>query len=196
MHTRVNGGDSLAAGRGRQRLKLAALGYASSRHGVDAEAALARAGLTRLCQVACEFVGTLPGSVSRINHQGDSELLQLAAIAYASARHGIDADVGMAREGLAMLCQAAISYVESLPWEDPVKRPTSQPFQTGEWGLIHEIWTRSRLLWGWATRSQPCTGERMDQAGARGRSGCGDLVHVAQEAQARVLTWTRARARP
>jgi len=129
-HARVNGGDSLAAGRGRQKLKLAALGYASARHGVDADVELARAGLTRLCQVAGEFVDALDGAARRIDPgQGDSSMLQLAAIAYASARHGVDADVGMAREGLAMLCQAAISYVESQAWEDPSKRPTSQPLQ-------------------------------------------------------------------
>jgi hypothetical protein len=135
VHARVNGGDSLAAGRCRQRLKLAALGYANARHGVDAEVELARAGLTRLCQIAGEFVDALDGTPRRIDcRQGDSGMLQLAAIAYASARHGIDADVGMAREGLAMLCQAAISYIESVPWEDSSKRPTSTHPQLGNGG--------------------------------------------------------------
>lgn len=137
-HARVNGGDSLAAGRARQKLKLAAIGYANSRHGVDANVEIARAGLTRLCQIAVEFVDALAGAPlknRRIDYrQGDSEMLQLAALAYANARHGIDADVGMAREGLAMLCQAAISYVESLPWEDPSKRPTSPHLQLGNGG--------------------------------------------------------------
>jgi len=49
-------------------------------------------------------------------------MLCVVAIAYASSRHGVDADVGMAREGLAMLCQAAIDYAESLPREDAAKR--------------------------------------------------------------------------
>lgn len=132
VHARVNGGDSLAAGRGRQRLKIAALGYANARHGVDADVELARAGLTRLCQIAGEFVDTLDGTTRRIDCcQGDTALLQLAAIAYASARHGIDADVGMAREGLAMLCQAAISYVESRPREDSSKRPKHLQLENG-----------------------------------------------------------------
>jgi hypothetical protein len=138
-HARANGGDSLAAGRGRQRLKLVALGYVNARHGVDADVELARAGLERLCQVAVEFVDTLAGTTLKSRrigsyHQGDSSTLQLAAIAYASARHGIDADVGMAREGLALLCQAAIGYVESLPWEDSPKRQAGTHLQLGNGG--------------------------------------------------------------
>lgn len=137
-HARANGGDSLAAGRCRQRLKLVAIGYASSRHGIDADVDLTRAGLVRLCQAAAEFVEALAGEPPknrRIDlHQGDVATLQLAAIAYASARHGIDADVGMAREGLALLCQAAISYVESLPREDVPKRPQSSRLQLSHGG--------------------------------------------------------------
>src|SRR4029077_2636048 len=118
-----NGGDSAAAGRGRQRLKLVAIGYFNARHGVDADATLVRAGLVRLRQSAIEFADALDGALLKNRRidpaQGDSELLQLAAIAYAGARHGMDADVGMVREGLAMLCQAAVGYVESLPREDP-----------------------------------------------------------------------------
>lgn len=132
-HARANG-DSLAAGQARQRLKLLAIGYASARHGVDGEVELARAGVTRLCQGAVEFVVAAAPEVvkkRRIDRQGNSEMLQLAALAYANARHGIDADVGMAREGLAMLCQAAIGYVEALPWEDTLKRPTSLHLQLG-----------------------------------------------------------------
>lgn len=128
---RVNGGDSHAAGRARQHLKLAAIGYANARHGVDADAELARAAIGFLCQKAAEFVETLSVASPknrRIDLQrGDHETLQLAAIAYASARHGIDADVGMTREGLALLCQAAINYVESLPKEEPLKRQGSSP---------------------------------------------------------------------
>lgn len=125
VQVRANGGDSLAAGRARQRLKLLAIGYASSRHGVDADVPLARAGLARLCQGALEFVEAIDEASlkkRRIDLQGDSSALQLAALAYANARHGIDADVGMAREGLALLCQAAIGYAESLPWETAPKQ--------------------------------------------------------------------------
>jgi hypothetical protein len=134
-HARVNGGDSHAAGRARQHLKLAAIGYANARHGLDASAELSHAALMFLCQKASEFVETLPGASPknrRIDPQhGDHEMLQLAAIAYASARHGIDADVGVAREGLALLCQAAINYVESLPKEETLKRSTHVHLQIG-----------------------------------------------------------------
>ena len=132
-YARANG-DSLAAGHARQRLKLLAIGYASARHGVDGEIELVRAGIARLCQGAVEYVvAAAPEALKnrRIDRPGNSEMLQLAALAYANARHGIDADVGMSREGLAMLCQAAISYVESLPWVDSLKRSSSVHLQLG-----------------------------------------------------------------
>ena len=139
-YARVNGGDSHAsnshaAGRGRQRLKLAAIGYVNARHGIDTDVDLARAGLMVLCQMAIEFVAALPGTHLKNRRidlaQGNHETLQLAAIAYVSARHGIDADVGMTREGLALLCQAAIDFVESLPREDQAKRSTDPHLQIG-----------------------------------------------------------------
>jgi hypothetical protein len=132
----VGGSDTLAAGRGRQRLKIAAIGYVSCRHGIDATPELARAALMRLCQVAIEYVEAVHGALltgRRIDlyQQGNSEPLAIAAIAYSSARHGIDADVGMAREGLAYLSQTAIDFVETLPREDSAKRATSAHFQLG-----------------------------------------------------------------
>lgn len=134
-HARVNGSDSHAAGRARQRLKLAAIGYVNARHGIDSDTELAHAALMFLCRMAIEFVESLPGSHllhRRIDlyAQGDHEMLRLAAIAYASARHGVDADVGMAREGLALVCQAAIDFVETLPKEEP-KRAADPRFQIG-----------------------------------------------------------------
>jgi len=129
----VSGGDPHAAGRARQRLKLAAIGYVGSRHGVDADPDLSRAALALLCQIAHEFVESL-GTMrkKRRDREGHIEPLKLAAIAYASARHGIDADVGMSREGLALLCQGAISYVESLPDEEVAPKRTADPrFQIG-----------------------------------------------------------------
>ena len=48
-----------------------------------------------------------------------------------AARYGIDADVGMAREGLALLCQAAIGFVESLPDETAPKHPADPQLQIG-----------------------------------------------------------------
>ena len=134
FHTRVSGGGDThasnphAAGRARQRLKLAAIGYVNARHGIDTDIDLARAGLMVLCQMAIEFVAALPGTHLKnrridLYAQGNHEMLKLAAIAYVSARHGIDADVGMTREGLALLCQAAIDFVESLPREDQPNQP-------------------------------------------------------------------------
>jgi hypothetical protein len=141
FHTRVNGSDahaanSHAAGRARQRLKLAAIGYVNARHGIDTDVDLARAGLMFLGQMAIEFVAALPGTLLKnrrvdLYTQGTYEMLKLAAIAYVSARHGVDADVGMAREGLALLCQAAIDFVESLPKEDQPKRSTDPHLQIG-----------------------------------------------------------------
>ncbi len=139
-HARVNGSDAFAsnshaAGRGRQRLKLAGIGYAQSRHGIDADLDLAHKASMMLRQMAVEFVAALPGTALKNQRidllaQADAKMLELAAIAYSSARHGIDADVGMAREGLALLCQAAIDFVESLPKEEP-KRSADPHMQIG-----------------------------------------------------------------
>ena len=131
-----NGGDSHAAGRARQRLKLSAIGYVNARHGIDTDVDLARAGLMFLCRMAIEYVTALPGTYLKnrridLYAQGNSETLKLAAIAYVSARHGIDADAGMTREGLAILCQAAIDFIESLPREDQVKRSVDPHLQIG-----------------------------------------------------------------
>lgn len=110
-----------------------AIGYFNARHGIDADNTLVRAGLVRLRQSAIEYVEALDGNRLRNRQldsaQGNSEMLQLAAIAYAGSRHGIDADVGMVREGLAMLCQAAVGYVESLPREEmsATKAPVALP---------------------------------------------------------------------
>lgn len=133
-HARVNGSvsDSHAAGRARQRLKLAAIGYVNARHGIDTDVDLARGGLMVLCQMAIEFVAALPGTHLKnrridLYAQGNNERLKLAAIAYVSARHGIDADVGMTREGLALLCQASIDFVESLPRDDQAAKRSTDP---------------------------------------------------------------------
>lgn len=123
-------GDSLAAGHGRQKLKLSAIGYVNARHGVDADADIAHAGLALLAETALEYYEALMG-VSPKNRPADPYLqlddavdspdakrarqrLKLAAIAYVNARHGIDADVGMSRMGLMLLAQAALEYYEAL----------------------------------------------------------------------------------
>lgn len=134
-HARTSSGDSQAAGRGRQKLKLAAIGYAHSRHGIDADADKIRVAVLSLRKMAIEYVETLPGTHLRNRRldlfaQGNSEMLEYAAIAYSGARHGVDADVGMAREGMTLLCQEAINFAESLPMAEP-KRPVDPHLQIG-----------------------------------------------------------------
>lgn len=132
------GGDSIAAGQARQQLKLAAIGYVSARDGIDAAPELALAGFSFLCQKALEFVATISGGTLKKRRmdlqQGADEELRIAAIAYVHARHGIDADVGMIREGLALLCQAAVHYVESLPNEEYSKRSSGASLQLSKGG--------------------------------------------------------------
>ena len=135
-----NGSDSLAAGHGRQKLKLAAIGYVNSRHGVDADAEIAIAGLALLAQTALEYYEVLMGAAPK-NRPADPyfqlddvdvpeatrarQRLRLAAIAYVNARHGIDADAGMSRAGLALLAQAALEYYEALVIAAPKRQPSA-----------------------------------------------------------------------
>lgn len=72
----------------------------------------------------------------RVTSNGDSHAigrarvkLKLAAIAYANSRHGVDADVGLSRAGLALLCQMACEYYEALSCADPLKRPVDPHLQ-------------------------------------------------------------------
>ena len=55
--------------------------------------------------------------------------LKLAAIAYVNARHGVDADAGLSRAGLALLASAAIEYYEALTGADPNRRPVDLHLQ-------------------------------------------------------------------
>ena len=140
-------GDSLAAGHGRQKLKLRAIGYVNARHGVNATPDLVHAGLTLLAETALEYYEALMG-VAPKNRPADPHLqlddvvdvpeakrarqrLELAAIAYVNARHGMDADVGMSRMGLALLTQAAIEYYEALVIATPKRQPIDPQRQIG-----------------------------------------------------------------
>jgi hypothetical protein len=135
-HVRVSSGngDSHAAGRARLKLKLAAIAYVNSRHGIDTDAGMVRAGMVLLTQMAVEYYEALMGadpikrSVDPLL-QLDNGRLKLAAIAYVNARHGVDADVGMARAGMALLAQAAIEYYEALTSASPSKRPVDPLLQ-------------------------------------------------------------------
>lgn len=134
-HVRVSStGDSHASGRARLRLKLAAIGYVNARHGVDTDVGLARAGRDLLRAAAVEYYETVTGvdsknrpSKSQLQH--DNGNLELAAIAYVSARHGVDADAGLSRAGMALLAQAAMEYYETLTGADPKKRPADPYLQ-------------------------------------------------------------------
>ena len=124
--------DSHLAGRTRMRLKLAAIAYASARHGIDADDELAAAGLQMLCQVATEYYEVVAGGACVGEGDGPSARrgrvrLKLVAIAYMTARHGIDADQGLARTGLQLLCQAAIEYCEAIMGPSTRKK-TVDPF--------------------------------------------------------------------
>ena len=54
--------------------------------------------------------------------------LKLAAIAFVNARHGIDAEPGLVRAGMALLSQAAIEYYEALTGSKPSQRPVDPVF--------------------------------------------------------------------
>jgi hypothetical protein len=127
-------GDSHAAGRARLKLKLAAIAYVNVRHGIDADARVCRAGLGLLCTAALEYyralmpAGTPVGVVGNGDLRG-TEQLQLGAVAYVNARHGVDGDAGLARVGLALLCSVSIEYAESRIGADPKKRPVDPQLQ-------------------------------------------------------------------
>lgn len=148
-HARQSGtgpGDSHAAGLGRQKLKLSAIAYASARHGVDADTEIALAGLAYLSLTALEYYEALMG-VSPKNRPPDPffqaesvdmpearrarQRLSLAALAYVNARHGIDADAGMSRTGLALLAQAALEYYEALAALVPKRQASESHRQLG-----------------------------------------------------------------
>jgi hypothetical protein len=78
----------------------------------------------------------------RVTQNGDSHAigrarlrLKLAALAYTNSRHGIDADPGLSRAGLQVMCLAAIQYYEALTGADPAKRPVDPSLQldAGDW---------------------------------------------------------------
>jgi len=133
-------GDSHAMGRGRLKLKLAAIAYVNSRHGIDSDAVLTRAGRVFLHTAAFEYYEALTGAPHHkrsIDPQRESQdvKLDLAAIAYVNARHGIDADAGLSRAGLALLCSIAIEYCEASTHADPRKRPIDPHLQLDSNGI-------------------------------------------------------------
>jgi hypothetical protein len=105
----------------RVSLKLAALAFGESRHGVDS-GDLCPAALLVLCQAAVKYVEELSGNVlpKRFEQRletADNRNLRNAATAYASTRHGADSGQSFVSAGLARLCQSSIRYVEMLTGE-------------------------------------------------------------------------------
>lgn len=118
----------------RIRLKLYALAYVESRHGIDASPAFSWDALALFCQSAIAYVGALEGTKKNLSdpsiHKdrgpanertmtGDRVAaarteLKLAALGYEACRRGADAYTQMASSGLGLVCQAAIRYVEAL----------------------------------------------------------------------------------
>jgi hypothetical protein len=111
-------GDSAKIGAARVQLKLAALGYAGVRHGLDADPAIVQHAVNMLCEAAARYYGQLSGRPVtgrglRLDHDACTRL-RLAAVAYAGVRHGADANEESARAGLGIVCQASIRYCEAL----------------------------------------------------------------------------------
>ncbi len=111
--------DSAAAGNLRFALKLAALAYFEVRVGVDADVSSANLALSELCAVSVRYFACLTGQQVEIvaprDQVGVAALgrLRLAAVAYASTRHGADACAELSRSALGYLCDAAIGICEA-----------------------------------------------------------------------------------
>lgn len=106
-------GDSIEAGRARVRLKLSAIAWSHSQAGIDTSAGVSRAALGMLVESAVRYWEALMNR----KYEGDraferTDLLKVAALAYAGARHGVDANVEICRAGLGALCEAAIRFCE------------------------------------------------------------------------------------
>ncbi len=114
-------GDSVAIGRARVRLKLAAFAYVNAQHGIDANISTSRVSVALLCENAIRYYETLiDGKVGTHNVQPErADRLKLAATAYTTARHGADSNVEICRAGMAVLCEAAIRYCEDLTGRKP-----------------------------------------------------------------------------
>lgn len=115
-------GDSMGAAHSRVQLKLSALAYAGVRCGADASPDLVGQALAFLCGAAIAYVRALGGAIPTPDSLAPTTEagvrlgnLQLASVAYASARHGADACIEFSRDALAFLCGAAVAYCEALP---------------------------------------------------------------------------------
>jgi hypothetical protein len=101
----------------RVHMKLCALAYVGTRHGTDACPEFTEMATAMLCGAAIGYVAALTGKSLDVRPRlGTREVhqLELAAITYDRARHGTDSHTEFTRAAVAMLCQAAVAYVEAL----------------------------------------------------------------------------------
>lgn len=121
----------------RVRLKLFALAYVESRHGVDASPGLCWDALVLYCQSALMYVASLEGrdpssmpidrtiqddrGAAGVRTMGGGDRvamaraeLKIAAMGYEATRRGADSYTQGGHAAIAMVCQAAIRYAEAL----------------------------------------------------------------------------------
>ena len=112
-------GDSIQAGQARVRLKLGAIAYASAQVGLDVDAKLARVALGALIEAGIRYWEAVTGKrfTAKVDFTRADEL-RVAALAYVNARHGVDANIEIARAGMGVLCEASINYCQDLQQED------------------------------------------------------------------------------
>lgn len=113
--------DNHQIAHGRIQIKLAALAFVETRHGVDS-GDLCPAAIEVLCEAAIRYVEALAGTTMPKHlgphmREADNKPLQLAALAYASTRKGSDTGQAFVGAGLQALCQAAIRYAEAVTRE-------------------------------------------------------------------------------
>jgi hypothetical protein len=115
-------------GRGRVKLKFMAIAYACSMHGIGADIERVRGARELLDNAAAEYYEAVTGTgLKKLLGEHDLHVvnskLYIVAIAYMNARHGVDADSGLVRAGLALLCNYAIEHCETLLGD---KRPNKR----------------------------------------------------------------------
>lgn len=110
--------DPADTARRRVSLKLAALAYVGTRHGVDACEAFTADAFLALALASFLYVASLTDRPVEMSSRWrrDSPAahrLAMSALAYEHARHGSDGTIEFVRAALAMLCQSAVAFVES-----------------------------------------------------------------------------------
>ncbi len=119
--------DNHASSVSRVQLKLSALAHVNTCVGSSPSMDLALASVAALCNAAVRYFVALTGGGSTVQVHAYPEdagvaarrlNLQLAATAYASTRHGVDACMEFTRIAIGALCDAAIAYASTLTRTD------------------------------------------------------------------------------